>query len=74
MKGRTSVVIGIRVSDSVNQTLEDIAKIRGVTVSEFIKQKVIAYAWAYDKSSVNTTNVSGEVLKPVNTMAKLNKS
>ena len=42
--GRSSVMIGIRVSISVNTILEEMAKKKGVTVSAFIKGKVEEYA------------------------------
>ena len=44
MRGRNSVMIGIRVSVSVNTILEEMAKRKGMTVSAFVKGKVEEYA------------------------------
>ena len=44
MKGRNSVMIGIRVSDAVNTILTKMAEKKGETVSAFIKGKVEEYA------------------------------
>ena len=44
VKGRNSVMIGIRVSVSVNAILEEMAKKKGITVSAFVKGKVEEYA------------------------------
>ena len=44
MSGRNSVMIGIRVSVSVNTILEEMAKKKGITVSAFVKGKVEEYA------------------------------
>jgi len=43
MKGRHSVMIGIRVSEGVNTILEEIASKKGKTVSAFVKGKVEEY-------------------------------
>ena len=44
MKGRNSVMIGIRVSDSVNTILKEMADKKGMTVPSFVKAKVEEYA------------------------------
>jgi len=54
MKGRNSVMIGIRVSDAVNTILTKMAEKKGETVSAFIKGKVEEYARLANES-VNTT-------------------
>ena len=71
MRGRNSVMIGIRVSVSVNAILEEMAKKRGITVSAFVKGKVEEYA----RLAVNTTatpfhsvHKKEGVPKPVHTM------
>jgi len=43
MKGRNSVVVSVRVSDSVYTTLAEMAGKKGETVSVFIKSKVNEY-------------------------------
>lgn len=52
MRGRNSVVVSIRVTDSVYTTLEEMADRKGLTVSGFIKSKVTEYARL---ANVNTT-------------------
>jgi len=54
MKGRNSVMIGIRVSEAVNTILLEMARKKGVTVSAFIKGKVEEYARLANES-VNAT-------------------
>ena len=44
MKGRNSVVVSIRVTDSVYTILLKMAEKKGMTVSGFIKGKVEEYA------------------------------
>ena len=44
MKGRNSVMIGIRVTDSVNTILSKMAEKKGMTVSAFVRGKVEEYA------------------------------
>ena len=53
VKGRNSVMIGIRVNVSVNTILEEMAKKKGMTVSAFIKGKVEEYVRL---ASVHTNN------------------
>ena len=51
MKGRNSVMIGIRVSDSVNTRLKELADKKGLSISAFIKWKVEDFV---SRASVNT--------------------
>ena len=44
MKGRNSVVVSIRLDDSVYTIVKERAEKKGVTVSAFIKGKVEEYA------------------------------
>ena len=44
MKGRNSVVVSIRIDDSVNTILVRMAEKKGLTVAAFIKGKVEEYA------------------------------
>ena len=55
IKGRNSVMIGIRVSEAVNTILEEMAAKKGVTVSSLIKGKVEEYA-RLATQTVNTVN------------------
>ena len=52
MKGRNSVVVSIRLSDSVYTILKEMAGKKGMTVSAFIKGKVEEYTRL---ANVNTT-------------------
>ena len=47
-----SVMIGIRVSEAVNKTLEELASKRGITVSAYVKAKVEDFVNRIE----NTTN------------------
>ena len=53
MKGRSSGVISIRVSDSVYTTLQELAGKKGLTVSAFIKEKVEGLVVKVGNHSVN---------------------
>ncbi len=54
MKGRNSVVVSIRLDDSVYTILEMMAEKKALTVSGFVKSKVTEYARLANES-VNTT-------------------
>ena len=67
MKGRNSVVISIRVSDSVNTMLKELATRRGVTVSAYVKAKVEDFVSRVNPS-VNTmpdTNLGDRVVNTI---------
>ena len=51
MKGRNSVVVSIRLDDSVYAILSEMAGRKGITVSAFIKGKVKEYARLADESN-----------------------
>ena len=83
MKGRNSVMVGIRISDEVNTIMKGLADKKGLTVSAFIRSKVEELAskavntTKADNHSVNRTQGNDEVVnttrgkiatKPVNTM------
>jgi len=61
VKGRNSVVVSVRVDDSVYTILKRMAAKKGMTVSAFVKGKVEEYARLANES-VNTTETEYVVI------------
>jgi len=63
VKGRSTTVIGVRVPDSVNTQIRDLASKQGLTTSEWCKAMLIRAAGllpsgqmrSHHKKAVNTT-------------------
>lgn len=73
MKGRNSVVVSIRVVDSVYTTLVRMAEKKGMTASAFIKGKVEEYTRLAEES-VNTTKPTEYVVIGGQRFRKLGKT
>ena len=69
IKGKNSVMVGIRISESNYKVLEGLASKKGMTVSGFIKGKVEGLVNTINivSHSVNNKSSNG---KPVNTTAQ----
>ena len=74
MRGRNSVVISIRVSDSVYATIKGLADTKGMSVSAYVKQKVEDYALRVNttKETVHSVNQKQDEGEVVNTMGSVN--
>jgi len=73
VKGRSSVVVSIRVSDSVYTVLKELADKKGISVSAFLKRKAETLVNTIS-GATHSVNSSGGADKSVNTITKTSRS